>query len=140
MHAYKGAESTKRRTADNKLGFVNLRSAAYWAFREALNPDQPGGSPVALPPDQKLYAELTTPVVEVVTRGIKVEPKEDVCARLGRSPDHADAAVMAWSGGPSYTTHGNAWREAAKMRKAQWRWAENDRDPYGKPRPRVLRW
>jgi hypothetical protein len=42
--AYKGAASTTRRTADRKYGFTNTRSAAYWALREALDPDQPGGS------------------------------------------------------------------------------------------------
>lgn len=116
-HAYKGAEKCNRRTADRKLGFVNVRSASYWAFREALDPDQPGGSPVALPDDPKLYGDLTAPTFEVTARGIKLEAKEDVAARLGRSPDRGDAVVMAWAGGPSYVTQGNDWREAARIRQ-----------------------
>lgn len=95
-HPYKGAEATIRRSKDKKLGFVNVRSGAYWTFREALDPDQPGGSPIALPPSRALLAELAAPTFEVTPRGIKVEKKEDVCDRLGRSTNEADAVVMAW--------------------------------------------
>lgn len=98
-HAYKGAEKATARTADKKLGFENMRSQAYWKFREALDPDQPGGSPVALPPDQVLLADLTAPEYEIGPRGIKVQPKDKVVARLGRSPDRGDAVVMAWAFG-----------------------------------------
>jgi hypothetical protein len=45
--AYKGAAATTKRTKDGKFGFTNTRSAAYWGMREALDPDQPGGSEVA---------------------------------------------------------------------------------------------
>jgi hypothetical protein len=58
---YKGAESTGQRTSDGKMGFINVRSAAYWSFREALNPDQPGGSPVALPDDTELLRNIGQP-------------------------------------------------------------------------------
>jgi hypothetical protein len=69
-------------------------------FREALDPGQPGGSPIALPPDPKLVADLTAPTFEVTPNGIKAEPKEKVCERLGRSTDRGDAVVMAWFEGP----------------------------------------
>ena len=32
-------------------------------------------------------------------RGIKVETKEEIVKRLGRSPDRGHAVVMAWYGG-----------------------------------------
>lgn len=95
-YAYKGAEATNRRTQDKKLGFTNVRSGAYYTFREALDPGQPGGSPIALPPSRKLLADLAAPTFEVTARGIKLESKEDVTERLGRSTDEGDAVVMSW--------------------------------------------
>ena len=70
-----------------------------WQFREALDPNQDGGSPNALPNDQALMADLTAPTFQVGSRGIKVETKEEIVKRLGRSPDRGDAVVMAWAGG-----------------------------------------
>lgn len=96
---YKGAEASRRRSRDNKLAYVNKRSAAIWGFREALDPSQPGGSPIALPDDPMLVADLTAPTFEVGSRGIKIESKEDVCKRLGRSTDRGDAVVMCWTAG-----------------------------------------
>jgi hypothetical protein len=48
-----------------------------------------------LPPDPLLLADLTAPTFEITSRGIKVETKEEVIKRLGRSPDRGDAVVMA---------------------------------------------
>ena len=114
--AYKGAESTTRRTEDKKLGFTNTRSAAYYQFREALDPDQPGGSAIKLPPSKRLLAGLCAPTFEVTARGIKVEAKskreggaKGVVERLGWSPDEADAVVMSWWSGPRLATHASEW-------------------------------
>lgn len=96
---YKGAEKSTRRTHDNKLKFTNKRSEAYWRFREALDPSRPGGSPIALPDDPTLLADLAAPTFEIGPNGIKIEPKEKLVERLGRSPDRGDAAVMAWFAG-----------------------------------------
>lgn len=96
---YKGADGTTRRTHDKKIGFYNTRSAAYWLFREALDPGQEGGSPIALPNDPALVADLTATTYELTSRGWKIESKEDVCARLGRSTNRGDAVVMAWWSG-----------------------------------------
>jgi hypothetical protein len=97
--AYKGAEKSRRRTRDNKLAFTNKRSEAIWRLREALDPSQSGGSPIALPDDPVLIADLTAPTFEVGPNGIKVEAKEEIVKRLGRSTDRGDAVVMAWFGG-----------------------------------------
>ena len=115
-HGYKGAEATTRRSRDGKLKFTNKRTAAYWVFREALDPGQPGGSPISLPPNPKLLADLTAPTFEVGSNGIKAEPKEDVCERLGRSTDFGDAVVMAWWEGPKETTHALEWMEEREFR------------------------
>lgn len=96
---YKGAEGTLLRTTDRALGFTNIRSAAYWKFREALDPDQEGGCPIALPPSQTLLSDLTAPTFDVPAGGIRLENKEDLVKRLGRSPNEGDAVVMSWWGG-----------------------------------------
>lgn len=97
IYTYKGAESAAAyRTRDGAYGFTNIRSAAYWKFREALDPSQNGGSPICLPNDKKLLSQLTAPTFEVTPRGIKLEPKEEVVKKLGYSPDRADAIVMCW--------------------------------------------
>lgn len=106
---FKGAEATTRRTRDGKLGFTNCRTAAYWGFREALDPDQPGGSPISLTNNPRLLAGLTAPRFKITPRGIELERKVDVVARLGFSPNEADAVVMAWWAGPKETTHALNW-------------------------------
>lgn len=124
---YKGAESTERRSREGKLRFTNKRSAAYWLFREALDPGQPGGSPIMLPNDSRLLAGLTCPTFEVTPNGIKVEPKVKyndkgkvsggVKAKLGFSPDEADAVVMAWFEGAKETTHALEWIDQREMKR-----------------------
>lgn len=108
---FKGAESTPRRSREGKFKFVNKRSAAYWLFREALDPGQPGGSPIKLPSSPILLSDLTAPTFDVVPNGIKIEAKEAVCARLGRSTDYGDAAVMAWFEGERETTAALDWMD-----------------------------
>lgn len=125
--AYRGAEGSIRRSRDGKLRFTNTRSAAYWLFREALDPGQPGGSPIALPPDPRLLAGLTAPTFEMSPQGIKIEPKvkyDDkgkvkggVKAKLGFSPDEADAVVMAWYYGPKEVTNALEWADQRERRR-----------------------
>ena len=98
---YNGTETTGMRTRDRIYGFYNVRSHAIWSFREALDPDQDQGSPIALPPDQVLLSDLTAPTFEVLPRGIKVELKENIVKRLGRSPDRGDSVIMSYYAGAS---------------------------------------
>ena len=99
VKGYKGAEGYSGRTSDRQLNLYNTRSAAYWRFREALDPSQPGGSTIMLPDDPEMVADLTAPTYAVTRQGIQVEPKKDVVKRLGRSPDIGDAVVMSWFDG-----------------------------------------
>lgn len=115
VRRYLGAEGTTRRSHDGKLKFVNKRTAALWLFREALDPGQPGGSPIALPPNPRLVADLTAPTYELVPNGIKAEKKEDVCARLGRSTNDGDAVVMAWFEGPRRLTDAMDWMDRIEV-------------------------
>jgi hypothetical protein len=114
MVAYNGAHASTARTKDGKLGFVNKRAETYWKFREALDPDQPNGSPIALQEDPELLGDLTAVTFEVTPRGIKCLPKDSqtgdsVKKRLGRSPDKGDAVVMAWSAGDKLVPKGRAY-------------------------------
>lgn len=113
---YKGAGATTRRTRDGKLKFANTRTAAYWQLREALDPDQPGGSKMQLPPDKRLMAGLCAPTYTVKGDTIQVEAKskneggvKGVVERLGWSPNEADAVVMSWWSGPRMATHASDW-------------------------------
>lgn len=96
---FNGAATAMGRTKDGKLRFANKRAEAWWKFREELNPDQEGGSAIALPPDPELRADLTSPSYEVTARGILVESKDELRKRLGRSPGKGDAVVMCLSEG-----------------------------------------
>jgi hypothetical protein len=94
--AYTGSGKTGARDRSGKLGFVNVRSAAYWHLRELLDPSfEPV---IALPPDNLMISDLTTPrwaVVTGVPAKIQVEQKDKVVERLGRSPDRGDAIAMS---------------------------------------------
>jgi hypothetical protein len=107
--AYMGVKKSLKRTADGQLTLSNVRSEAYWRFREALNPDQQGGSHIFLPDDRALIADLTAPRYTVVSNGIEIEPKVKLVKRLGRSPDRGDAVVMAWWAGARMASDWNQW-------------------------------
>ena len=108
---YKGAEKSVRRTKDGLLGFTNIRTQAYWQFREALDPTEPAGSPIRLQPHPGLLAQLVAVTFKITPNGIQAESKEDVCNKLRRSTDEADAVVMAWFAGPTAYTDGANWQE-----------------------------
>jgi len=122
---FKGAEKALGRTRDGSLPLVNKRTEAHWRLYEALNPDQPGGSPIALPPDSKLIAQLAAVRYEPTAGGIACEPKEALIKRLGKSPDRADAVVMAWYKGLT-----------GSHQRSMWGYGSG---PYDKPRPKVVR-
>ncbi len=114
---YMGAEGTTKRSRKGNLKFTNTRTAALWMFREALDPDQQGGSPIALPPGNKVMSDLCAPTYQVTPNGIKAKSKEDVCKQLGRSTNHGDAVIMAWWFGPTGLSHGGDWAFARENRK-----------------------
>ena len=83
---------------------MNRRAEAHWTFRMALDPSQPGGSPVALPPDNLLVADLAAPTFTITSRGVQIESKESIRKRLGRSTDRGDSVIMCWFEGPHAIT------------------------------------
>lgn len=75
--------------------FRNDRAAAWWHFRELLDPSR--GSNIALPDDERLIEELVAVQYKHNVGGIiQIEAKDDIRKRLGRSTDSADAVIQAF--------------------------------------------
>jgi hypothetical protein len=87
------AEGSEASDKTGRLGFVNLRAEIVWKFREALDPVH--GEDLALPDDPELLADLTAPRWELKSNGIQIEGKPELKKRIGRSPDCADAVILA---------------------------------------------
>lgn len=105
-------KSTTTALDGSKLSFRNKRAEAWWRFREALNPDQEGGSKVAIPHDPELRADLCAPTWTLTSTGIQIEAKEDIRKRIGRSTDKGDSVVMALSEGEvAVKKRAKAWSE-----------------------------
>jgi hypothetical protein len=96
---YNGIFNSTQRTRDGKNRFVNKRAEAIWRLREALDPDQEGGSVIALPPDPELRADLASYRWQLTVSGILIEDKKEIRKRIGRSPDKGDAVVMCLAEG-----------------------------------------
>jgi hypothetical protein len=96
---YKGSNGAVGRSKCRTYGFKNKRAESWYRFREALDPDQDGGSPIALPNDPMIRADLAAPRFRDTIHGILLEEKAEIAKRLGRSPDAGDAIVLAWSEG-----------------------------------------
>jgi hypothetical protein len=83
---YNGGATPLRQTK-----FRNRRAESFWNLRRLLERGE-----IGLPPDLKLADELCTMRWSIGLDGrIQIEPKEELRARIGRSPDRADAVAMA---------------------------------------------
>ena len=71
--------------------FADLRSQMHWRMREDLRKET-----VDLVYDVELFNDLTTPTFKTANGVIKVESKEEIKKRLGRSPNKGDA-VIYWN-------------------------------------------
>ena len=112
VFGYKGSEKSRGRTSAGNLKFYNKRAECYYRLREALDPSQPGGSDIALPKDPELFGELCSiRLKEDDVSVIQLESKVNLIKRVGKSPDKADAVVMAWSRGAKTASHYNVWRD-----------------------------
>jgi hypothetical protein len=73
--------------------FLNRRAEAYWNLRDLLERGE-----IALPADEALADELLAQVWRPTADGkVMLEAKEALRSRIGRSPDRADAVVMAFA-------------------------------------------
>ena len=77
-----------------KERFVNLRAELYWKFRERAQLGDLAGLT-----DEKTIAQLAGIQWELNSRGqIVIEKKEDARKRGVKSPDRADAVILAFAG------------------------------------------
>jgi len=95
---YKGTTKSLAKSKESRLKFFNKRTAIYYQFKEDLDPSQEGGSNIMLPPSNLLRADLCSIRFDknhVDAKVLKLEPKEILAKRLGRSSDYGDPVVMA---------------------------------------------
>ena len=88
------AAGANARAKHGNYDFINMRAYLHWMMRESLNPIT--GDKVELPPDEELAQDLAAPSFEITRTGIKIEAKDDIKKRLGRSPDKGDSCLLAW--------------------------------------------
>jgi hypothetical protein len=103
-----GALPSNDKDRTGNLRFANLRAEIHWKFRERLDPTHP--VKIALPRDQRLFADLAAPRYRVTARGIQVEDKAEIKKRLGRSPDRGDAVILAAIRTPIFIDHNHGRR------------------------------
>lgn len=99
VDAFMGSQKAKYQDKTGELTFLNRRAEAWWGLRDLLNPAF--GSKIALP-SAELYPMLTGDLVapkwdQTSSGHIKIEDKDDIRKRLGRSPDAGDAVTMAYN-------------------------------------------
>lgn len=77
--------------------FINVRAEVYWNIGREYSRLQKWDLTEV---DDSVFAELTAPSYEIMdSKGkIKIQAKEEIRARLRRSPDHADALLLAFYG------------------------------------------
>ena len=83
-----GEEDGAGRAVLDETRFANLRAQMWWQAREDLQHGR-----IAIPRDEELWRDLTTPRWWTRNGKIYVEPKEEIIKRLGRSPNKGDAFV-----------------------------------------------
>jgi hypothetical protein len=111
---FNAAGQTNRRDRLGQFRFLNDRAAAWWNLREMLDPSR--GSNLALPDDETMIEELVSPKwVHHVGGKIKVESKEDIKRRIGRSTDAADALIAAfWVSGDHHQEPFVPWAKGSR--------------------------
>ena len=73
--------------------FANRRAEAYWTLARRLEAGE-----IALPEDEELATELLAIRWRPTPEGrVRIEAKDNLRGRLGRSPDRADAVSMAFA-------------------------------------------
>lgn len=105
---FQASAKSGMRDRTGQWNFLNCRAAMWWTLRDLLDPSQPGGAEIALPPDDTLIGDLTAPKWWVTAGNrIQVESKEEIRKRIGRSTDYADAVGQCvfyhWQGSGSET-------------------------------------
>jgi hypothetical protein len=96
IHSAKFSHSAKyHRDLTGERTFYQMRDYCFWAIRDWLNPHY--DSQAAIPPIPELIEELNSIKYAYQSNGdIKIEAKDDIKERIGRSPDYADALALTF--------------------------------------------
>lgn len=98
-HSAHISEVNVAEAASDSAKWANLRAEMWWEIGRGLS-EQQDWDLSGMENADTTVAQLLEPRWEVDAKGrIKVEPKDDVKARLGRSPDNADALLLAFYAG-----------------------------------------
>jgi phage terminase large subunit len=83
-------------TAPDAVNYANTRAQLWFNLRDFLK----GGG--GIPNDPKMETEMVAPKYQFGADGrYRVEPKDDIKERIGRSPDAAEAVMLScWEAGP----------------------------------------
>lgn len=111
-----GVNVSEKSLATDKSGrlrFFNQRSELIWMMREALDPANNTG--IALPPDRQLLVDFTAPTWSVSGFTVKVESRDEIVKRIGRSPDWLSAYVLALIETPKRRYAGVGVRDTAQV-------------------------
>lgn len=87
------SESATGLDKSGRLRFKNLRSELWWRMREALDPVSNTG--IALPPDPRILADLCAPTWSLAGALVSVASRDEIIAKIGRSPDFGSALCLA---------------------------------------------
>jgi hypothetical protein len=80
--------------------FLNLRAELWWEVARGLS-ESAGWDLSGMANADVTVAQLLEPLWDTDPRGrIRVEPKDEIRKRLGRSPDNADALLLAFYAAP----------------------------------------
>lgn len=96
VQAINVAEKSEAKDKSGKLSFTNKRAEYCWRLREMLDPTSDKN--LALPNDPELLADLCALRWKMQPNGIRIESKDEMRLRLGRSPDAGDAVMLAFVG------------------------------------------
>jgi len=103
-------EKTGEIAIEGRRRFFNIRTALWWRMREALNPTNP--LQIDLPPDRRLLADLCAPTWSERAGGIiQVADRDEIIAKIGRSPDHGTAYILALMHSPALIGKGSGWEK-----------------------------
>lgn len=85
---------TSLRDSSGQIEFYNLKAAATWKLREALDPAK--NPTLCLPVDELLAVDLSAARWKNIAGGkMVIEAKDEIRKRIGRSPDKGDAVILA---------------------------------------------
>ena len=74
----------------NSSRFINVRAESFWNLASDIKKEKI----ILLPDDKKILSQLPSMNYEYKDQKIKIEPKDNIKKRIGRSPDNAGALCI----------------------------------------------